>query len=135
MIFDTHGVILEFRENGPFVWLHIQTSFELANSDGNQRLDPGRGSRTLQPALSLLGRRVLNTAVMSAGEIRVRFRGGFSIRVPAHARWEAWELRANTSLVVCMPGGSLAAWTNLPDQPAWESATVPPAPSSNLRRP
>jgi hypothetical protein len=22
MIFDTHAVILEFRENGPFAWLH-----------------------------------------------------------------------------------------------------------------
>ena len=50
-------------------------------------------------------------------QLTLRFAGGTTLTVPPDDKYEAWQLRDDTGLlIVCMPGGGLAVWS--PDQPS-----------------
>jgi hypothetical protein len=112
IVFDPYAIMLHFFENGPTAYLRISSSFEWTSGGATEMLDPELGGSTLQPTLALLGARLLRTSLADSGDIRLEFRGGLSLHVRPHPTYEAWEVQADDWFkVVCVPGGSLAAWT------------------------
>jgi hypothetical protein len=114
MTFDAYAMMLDFREDGPYARLRILSSFELAGTDGNQVLDPERGGSALHPALALLGRRLLGASISASGDLRLRFRGGLSVHVPPHAKYDAWDLNADGRFLIVCTSVGLTWWTGMP---------------------
>lgn len=76
------------------------------------KIDP-EASGEPAPLLSLLRSTVKDAVIGAEGELAVSFSTGARITVPADPTYEAWELSAPLDgIIVCMPGGELAMWSN-----------------------
>ncbi|WP_249999346.1 DUF6188 family protein [Actinoplanes sp. M2I2] len=115
------GQKLEYVQLGPaLVWgfsggsrVVTETVAHLAGPGGPARIDPGE--RPSDAIGTLLGDVVQTAQVRDSGELVICFAGGAELVVGADADAESWAVAgADGCLIVCLPGGEVAAWTHVP---------------------
>ncbi len=93
----------------------IETVARLDGPDGRAEVEPGyRPSDALG---TVLGDVVRTAAVRDSGELTLVFEGGPELAVGPDEDAESWAVASEDGcLVVCLPGGEVAAWTEGPSK-------------------
>jgi Family of unknown function (DUF6188) len=114
--------ILMFRiDNGVTVMLHGAVEYDgevqfagrctVRESDGKVINLDTENQRDLGPVLACFGKTVERLVAWKAdGRLELAFTDGTVIEVPAHEKYEAWEIDGAGYKLLVTPGGELAIW-------------------------
>lgn len=90
----------------------IEGPFEYITDGTHIPLDAAQHPEELGPALKLSMQTVEAASTSDDGSLQLLFRNGDSLHVPSLPDYEAWNMvNDNGELIVCMPGGELATWS------------------------
>ena len=97
-------------------FISISSPLTLEIDGENTLLSPEEDSEDgFGPIRGLVGRAVVDADVDAGGALRVTFQGGARLRVGPDPDYEAWNVSGpNGALVVSMPGGEIAVWSQQP---------------------
>ncbi|MEV6774522.1 DUF6188 family protein [Nocardia sp. NPDC051030] len=113
------GERLTVLSSGPYVLtlgagvheLHIEGELAVHNPDGPTVHRIAGEPHTEDLAAALSGE-IVTAAVTSTGELRIDLDSGNRLVVEPDRYFEAWHVTApGQYLIVCMPGGELAVWS------------------------
>jgi len=94
--------------------LRLEGPFELTDPDrGTVRLDAsGDAWEDLAAVLALRHERIAAATAIStdASTLRVQFSSGCVLSAGPHPQYENWEIHGPGFMLVCTPGGGIAAW-------------------------
>jgi hypothetical protein len=105
-----HAIVLGFSGGRQVV---IETVVSLIGPGGRVDVEPGEHPSDV--LATLLGDVVRTARTDDRGELRVAFTGGSKVVIGVDADFESWAVTGPDGvLVVCLAGGELAVWTDLP---------------------
>ena len=89
--------------------LTIGSPITMTRPDGTVETVDVLGEEFLFLGPPSLENQAVDATVAADGQLALRFAGGTTLRVPPDDKYEAWQLRDDTGvLIVCRPGGGLA---------------------------
>jgi hypothetical protein len=110
-----HAVVLRLINDGSAWELRIETPFALTAAQGTEHLVlPGEASH-LETVLTILRTTIEGAAAFKDGHLELQLSNGTVLHAPPDEGFEAWTLSGPDGLLlVCLPGGELARWSNGP---------------------
>lgn len=98
----------------------IDIAGEFSMRIGGEQINFDLTEHGLEPAElpSLLHRKIASAIAEESGALALDFEDGTRLRVEPSPRYEAWTMTGpHGRMIVCMPGGELAIWSQEPSNP------------------